>query len=113
MCRIWSVQYNRFHDQLLLSAASDGQVCLHSAASVSSNPHGETSPSDASDDGEMRKPKSERLTDGVLMTVDQHEESVYAACWSAADPWAFASLSYDGRVVISLVPSHVKYKIIL
>ena len=54
-----------------------------------------------------------RQFDGVLSTFDQHEESVYTVAWSAADPWVFASLSNDGRTVISLVPNDVKYKIIL
>ncbi len=33
--------------------------------------------------------------------------------WSTADPWVFASLSYDGRVVINRVPSSIKYKILI
>ena len=33
--------------------------------------------------------------------------------WSAADPWVFASLSYDGRVVVNRVPSQIKYKILI
>ena len=33
--------------------------------------------------------------------------------WSMADPWVFASLSYDGRVVINRVPSSIKYKILI
>ena len=33
--------------------------------------------------------------------------------WSAVDPWVFASLSYDGRVVINRVPSQIKYKILI
>ena len=33
--------------------------------------------------------------------------------WSAADPWTFASLSYDGRIAVNHVPSAVKYKILI
>jgi hypothetical protein len=44
---------------------------------------------------------------------DEHEESVYVAEWSAADPWVFASLSYDGRFVINRVPREIKYRILL
>jgi hypothetical protein len=33
--------------------------------------------------------------------------------WSATDPWVFASLSYDGRVVVNRVPSQIKYKILI
>lgn len=53
------------------------------------------------------------LTDGVLCRYDEHEDSVYAAEWSAADPWVFASLSYDGRLVINRVPRNTKYQILL
>lgn len=34
-------------------------------------------------------------------TYEEHEDSVYGLAWSAVDPWLFASLSYDGRVVIN------------
>lgn len=54
-----------------------------------------------------------RLSDGMLQCYEQHEDSVYCAEWSSADPWTFASLSYDGRLVISRVPRHYKYKILL
>ncbi|XP_077302861.1 EARP and GARP complex-interacting protein 1 [Arctopsyche grandis] len=55
----------------------------------------------------------EKLIDGVLQYYEQHEDSVYCVEWSSADPWTFASLSYDGRLVISRVPKHYKYKILL
>jgi len=44
--------------------------------------------------------------DKLIKTYDDHEDSVYSICWSNPDlnPWAFASLSYDGRVVINKVP---------
>lgn len=35
-CRIWSIRFNPFHDQLILTASTDGRVLLSSAASVSS-----------------------------------------------------------------------------
>lgn len=54
-----------------------------------------------------------RLADGILSSYDQHEDSVYSVEWSVADPWTFASLSYDGRLVINKVPKAVKYKILL
>ena len=51
--------------------------------------------------------------DGVVATFDQHEDSVYQVAWSAGDPWIFASLSFDGRVLVNFVPREHKYKIIL
>ena len=57
--------------------------------------------------------QSEPLKDGVVATYEEHEDSVYAVEWSTADPWLFASLSYDGRLVINRVPRQTKYKILL
>lgn len=54
-----------------------------------------------------------RIPDGLLETFDQHEDSVYCAEWSSVDPWVFASVSYDGRVIFSKVPKQYKYKILL
>eukprot|EP00983_Pelagomonas_calceolata_P111289 1159766-Pelagomonas_calceolata.AAC.1 len=51
--------------------------------------------------------------DGKVHTYDEHEDSVYGLCWSAVDPWLFATLSYDGRLVLNSVPKNVKYKILV
>ncbi|KAJ2745122.1 hypothetical protein GGI20_002420 [Coemansia sp. BCRC 34301] len=99
---ICSLHYNPFHDQLLLSAGSDALVNLESAVSVSS--------ASAADTHEDEGP---RPTDGLVMQYDDHESSVYAVQWSANDPWVFASLSFDGRLVINTVPREEKYKILL
>lgn len=96
---VFSVRYNTFHDSLLLSSSSDGKVLLTCAQSVSS---------EADDVGN----KSESLSDGLLHMFDQHEDSVYCADWSSTDPWTFASLSYDGRVIISKVPKQYKYQLL-
>ncbi len=37
-CRVWSVQYNLFHDQLVLSGSSDSRVVLTRMTSVASDP---------------------------------------------------------------------------
>ena len=52
------------------------------------------------------------LADGVIQCYDDHEDSVYVAEWSSADPWTFASLSYDGRLVVNQVPRNIKFKIL-
>ena len=96
--------YNRFHDQLVLSTGSDHQVKLWRAASVSSAP-----PVVDADEPEL----AEAEADGLVKTFDDHEQSVFAASWSAADAWIFASLSLDGKAVINHVPPAEKYKILL
>ncbi|XP_034483440.1 EARP-interacting protein homolog [Drosophila innubila] len=106
---VWSVRFNTFHDQLILSSSSDCKVLLTCAGSVSSEALS-TDPSDGISSVPQERHKV--LSDGLLQSFDQHEDSVYCAEWSNVDPWIFASLSYDGRVIISKVPKQYKYQII-
>eukprot|EP00057_Strongylocentrotus_purpuratus_P001609 XP_001200158.2 PREDICTED: protein TSSC1 [Strongylocentrotus purpuratus] len=117
---VWSVRYNQFHDQLVLSSSSDSRVILTNASSISSEPFGHMDEDDDDEeddedimDNEEKNRSKEAMKDGVIATYEEHEDSVYAAEWSAADPWLFASLSYDGRLVINRVPRAEKYKILL
>lgn len=103
---VWSIRYNNFHDQLVLTSSSDSRVILSNIASLSSEPYGHV---DEEDDLNNREPDSDR----VICYFEEHEDSVYSVEWSSADPWIFASLSYDGRVVINRVPRTEKYKILL
>ena len=64
------------------------------------------------DDEEDDEADGLALEDGVIKTFEDHEESVYAAAWSSADPWTLASISYDGRMVVNQVPREVKFKIL-
>jgi len=103
---VWSIRYNNFHDQLVLTSSSDSRVILSNIASLSSEPYGHLD----DDDEESEK---EPDTDRVISTFEEHEDSVYAVEWSSVDPWIFASLSYDGRLVLNRVPRAEKYKILL
>lgn len=116
---IFSVSFNKFHDQLILTSSSDGKVLLTCASSCSSEAPKAINPSshereESEDEEEFQlKNKKTHLEDGLLETFEQHEESVYCVEWSAADPWIFASVSYDGRVVVSRIPKKYKYQILL
>jgi EARP and GARP complex-interacting protein 1 len=120
------VRYNIFHDELLLVGGSDNRCALISAPEASSDPHRVLS----SGDDELTRPKP--VDENRLAQVyENHENSVYAVRWSAADPWVrpeaclvspcspytseqlFAALSYDGRVVVSQVPREEKHRIIM
>ena len=79
--------------------------------SISSEPFGHLE-DDLNEEGDSNKKGEVTLQDGVIKTYDDHEDSVYAAEWSCADPWTFASLSYDGRLVINQVPRSVKFRIL-
>ena len=112
---IWSTRFNPFHDQLVLSCGSDSRVVLYNKASISSEPFGHLVDDEDDSDAETSDAKEEKeaIKDGLIATYDEHEDSVYAVEWSAADPWSFASLSYDGRVVINKVPKKIKFDILL
>lgn len=114
---IFSVSFNKFHDQLILTSSSDGKVLLTCASSCSSEAPKDVSSTsnelDLDDDDEFQKTKKTHLSDGLLETFDNHEESVYCVEWSAADPWIFASVSYDGRVIVTRIPKKYKYQILL
>ncbi|XP_060790670.1 EARP-interacting protein homolog isoform X1 [Neoarius graeffei] len=113
---VWSVRYNHSHDQLLLTASSDSRVILSNMVSISSEPFGHLVDDDDLSDSEENhheEKNKEPLQDSIIATYEEHEDSVYAAEWSSADPWLFASLSYDGRLVINRVPRALKYRILL
>lgn len=97
---VFNVRFNTFHDSLVLSSSSDGKVLLTCARSVSSE----------ADEGTEKK---DGLADGLLQMFEQHEDSVYCCEWSSVDPFVFASLSFDGRVIISQVPKQYKYQILM
>lgn len=111
-------RFNTFHDQLLLSSSSDCKVMLTCANSCSSEaiPPQSSSPKEKSSNSledDFNQDKQNGLEDGLLQTFDNHEDSVYCVEWSSADPWIFASLSYDGRLIISKIPKQYKYRILL
>lgn len=97
---VWSVRFNPLNDPLILTCSSDSKVILHRVASVSSQVN------------DLER-QNDLLEDCVVKCYEDHEDSVYAAEWAHADPWTFASLSYDGRLVINRVPNDEKWKYIL
>lgn len=56
--------------------------------------------------------KGQLPPDEVLAKFEEHEDSVYSVVWSSADAWVFASLSYDGRLVVNHVPAQEKFSIL-
>ena len=63
--------------------------------------------------GEILAASQPRQPDGIIRKYEEHEDSVYCVEWSSVDPWIFASLSYDGRLVINHVPNATKFGILL
>jgi len=132
---IWSIRYNPFHDQLVLSAGSDSRVALMRAQTVASEPYGHLSLDDDGDDcnvvGESpdqdvthvsaSDPEDEEhdtpatkvkeRKDEVIHIYEEHDDAVYATEW-ATDPWIFASLGFESRLVINRVPKSEKFSIL-
>ena len=114
---IYNCKFNRFHDQLLITSSSDKNICLWNIISISSATFGEIdndimlSGINSSNDTSSTSNKKEN--DKLITTYKEHEETVYSIAWSANNAWVFASLSYDGRIVINHVPAATKYKILL
>lgn len=134
---IWTIRYNPYHDQLVLSAGSDARVALMRVQSIASEPFGQLADyeddenfslrdvKDLEDDSDMQEPDHNDLTntdidksklpkqlgDEVLNVYEEHDDSVYAAEW-LTDPWIFASLGYESRLVINKVPKAEKFNIL-
>lgn len=105
----WIVRarYNGHHDQLILSCGTDSAVCLWRAGSVASAPLSADAASAAAPASEKAPP------DGLIKRFEEHEDSCYSCCWSSLDAWVFASVSYDGKLVVNRVPGEEKYRILL
>lgn len=136
---IWSIRYNPFHDQLVLSAGSDARAVLVRAQSISSEPIGHTS-EDGEEDPDSDKKlqdipdelpndeingndnggnqslnfvqnKESSYQDEVIKVYDEHDDSIYSAEW-ASDPWIFATLGFESRLIINKVPKNEKFNIL-
>ncbi|KAJ7957956.1 WD repeat-containing protein DWA2-like [Quillaja saponaria] len=51
-----------------------------------------------------------RKPNPLLNTYSNYEDSVYGIAWSCCEPWTFASLSYDGRVVVESIKPLISKK---
>lgn len=89
----WAVRCNPEHEGLILSSGTDSTVNLWLASPSS----GDELTSETLVDSPTRR------RDPLLNSYSNYEDSVYGLAWSSREPWIFASLSYDGRVVVESV----------
>ncbi|XP_010498488.1 PREDICTED: WD repeat-containing protein DWA2 [Camelina sativa] len=89
----WAVKCNPEYDGLILSAGTDSAVNLWYASASSSDEKTSQSPVES----------IRQRVNPLLNSYTDYEDSVYGLAWSSREPWVFASLSYDGRVVIESV----------
>uniref|UniRef100_A0A803MXF5 EIPR1-like beta-propeller domain-containing protein n=1 Tax=Chenopodium quinoa TaxID=63459 RepID=A0A803MXF5_CHEQI len=89
----WAVKSNPEYDGLILSAGTDSSVSLWQAPTQSSE--------DISPESLLESPT--KHVDPLLNSYNDYEDSVYGLAWSSREPLIFASLSYDGRVVLDVL----------
>ncbi|OEH73780.1 wd g-beta repeat-containing protein [Cyclospora cayetanensis] len=100
-------QLNPFHDQLLLTAGTDGCLKLHRVEHALAGP----SQSVCLPEEKQAAPES---TNGRLLCVDEtSNDSLCSVQWSAADAWIFAALCVDGCAAFHQIPTAEKYHILL
>jgi hypothetical protein len=51
--------------------------------------------------------------DKLIKNYDEFEDAVTEVIWSAGSPWTFASLSFNGQLILNSVPQDEKYKLLL
>ncbi|KAM0925243.1 hypothetical protein ACQ4PT_004346 [Festuca glaucescens] len=95
----WAARHNPEYDELILSAGTDSAVNLW-LAKVGTDESGPESPSGS--------PNSQE--EPLLNSYTDYEDSIYGIAWSSHDPSLFASLSYDGRVVLESIKPYLQRK---
>ncbi|XP_042384341.1 WD repeat-containing protein DWA2-like isoform X2 [Zingiber officinale] len=96
----WAVRHNPEYDELILSAGTDSTVNLWLA----------DLPATEDLSNESLFVSSEQLKNSLINSYTDYEDSVYGLAWSTREPLIFASLSYDGRVVVESVKSFIRRK---
>ncbi|XP_078440421.1 WD repeat-containing protein DWA2-like [Wolffia australiana] len=94
----WAVRHNPQHDQLILSSGTDSTVNLWLACTASNS------------DSESGVDSPNRSSEPLVHSYTDYENSVYGISWSSREPSLFASLSYDGRVVVESVEAYLPRK---
>ncbi|KAK8677671.1 hypothetical protein V6N13_143196 [Hibiscus sabdariffa] len=96
----WAVTCNPEYDGLILSAGTDSSVNLWLAPTSAEE--------DATSESIVESPAQQ--AGPLLNSYSDYEDSVYGLAWSSREPWTFASLSYDGRVVVESVKPFLSRK---
>jgi len=122
------LRFNTYHDEFIITAGPDSSVKLWTFEAASRTPgnHDRSTDSVEEDGGGTRdllaqNVKNDENLSGndansssrTVRLFNDHEESVMSLCWSATDAWSFASVSFDGKLVMRQVPSEEKYRILL
>ncbi|KAJ7005664.1 WD repeat-containing protein DWA2-like [Populus alba x Populus x berolinensis] len=96
----WAVACNPEYDGLILSGGTDSTVNLWFASTTTSD--------ELTSESVFKSPTRE--LDPLLNSFSDYDDSVYGLAWSSQEPWIFASLSYDGRVVVESIKPYLPKK---
>ncbi|KAL9358449.1 hypothetical protein Peur_046572 [Populus x canadensis] len=96
----WAVACNPEYDGLILSGGTDSTVNLWYASTTTSD--------ELTSESVFKSPTRE--LDPLLNSFSDYDDSVYGLAWSSQEPWIFASLSYDGRVVVESIKAYLPKK---
>ncbi|XP_011041256.1 PREDICTED: WD repeat-containing protein DWA2-like isoform X1 [Populus euphratica] len=92
-----AVTCNPEYEGLILSGGTDSTVNFWFASTSS----------DEFTSGSSVVASPTQKLDPLLYSFNDYEDSVYGLAWSSREPWIFASLSYDGRVVVESVKPYL------
>ena len=106
----------------MLSGGADCRVDLWRVSSVSSAPllelgeEDEVGAEEGAEGGVAAPAKQQEprlAADQAVRVHTDHADTVTGVAWSSTGAWVYASLSYTGRVAVSVVPSAEKYRVLL
>lgn len=110
---VCNVKYNPFNDQLVLTSSTDSLVNLWRLSSIATKPEDDEEETEQPQQpSTAKKPKKHDDKDALVSKIDEHEESVYSVAWSSKNSWVFASVCYNGRVLLHQVPEQEKFRIL-
>ena len=83
--RIWSIRFNHFHDQLVLSSSSDSRVILTNTTSISSEPFGHLAEEDEPAEGEGLEYTDEDSREKyggffIIVQIKIEQENILVGC---------------------------------
>lgn len=102
-----ALRYSVFNDQMLLTGGGDNSLKVYSiwSASAAKQAALRGAGGGAEDEQQQRQTAeaASRAKDKLALDITEHEDAVRTVAWSAGNKRLFASGSYTGRVVLTLM----------
>jgi hypothetical protein len=103
---VTALRYSIFNDQMLLTAGADNSLKVYSIWSTSAAKQAAQRQAGGADDEQTQRQTAEaasRAKDKLALDITEHEDAVRTVAWAAGNKRLFASGSYTGRVVLTLM----------